>query len=235
MINQYPKIELEIGCIVNKIQTAIIDKLNTDCEMVLSTLYKRIINGYYSINLLVINGFNLEALTIMRSCIECKMIMTSVIKNPNQALEKLRLLTENNLREYIESARKLDKDYCKIKVTHLNNRRIGIREISKINYKLNRYSYEWEYSELCNIVHINKSSLEMMLVKIEDKIALAENISIDVVQSFYDKFISEIAVTFLQMYDVLKIEIDGNLKNLCELSKSLLAGDLEIKCDNSQI
>lgn len=223
MINHYPEIESEINKIANIIQSIIIEKLSSDYQLVLAVLFKRIINGYNSINLLITNGFYLEALIVMRSAVEARIVMTSLIKEPDKTLEKLRLLTEKNIRQFVENARDLVADYNEINIEHLYGKNdIGIRTIALFDYNNNQLAYEFEYSELCSIVHINKRSLEMMLVKINDKITLAENILINGVQPFYDRYVTEITMTFIQMYQQFKIEMDEPMYKLIDLSKKLL-------------
>lgn len=222
MDSYYTEIECEIKLISEKIQSVICENANTDFKIILATIYKRIINGYNSVNLLLMNGFNVEALTIMRSVIEAKMIMSSLIKEPNKTLEKLRLLTEKNRRKSIENAGKLDCRYKEFKTEHLNNKPVSVKEFAYINIDNNELRYDYEYSDLCNIVHINKRSLEMMLNEKNGKIVVEENISIFDVHQLYDSFLSEITSTFLEMYQQFEIKIDDSLKRLIDLSINLL-------------
>ena len=223
MINHYPEIESEINKIANRIQTVITEKHNSDFDLVLATLFKRIINGYNSINLLLTNGFNLEALTVMRSGIETRIVMTSFIKDPDKTFEKLRSLTDRNTKKYIKWARKLVPDYNKINIEHLDDGKgTSINDFFDIDKDSNQFIYEFDYSKLCNIVHINKRSLEIMLVEIDDKITLRENISIHDVQQFYDSYVAEVTKTFMQIYQQFKIEKDEPLQKLNDLSLILL-------------
>lgn len=222
MDNYYPEIEYNIRQIADKIQPIIYQNINSDFKIILATLYKRIINGYYSIDLLLANGFNLEALAVMRSVYEARMIMSSLIKEPNNTLEKLRLLTEKNRRKSIENAGKLDCGYKKFIIEHLNKKPVKMKEFVDIDIDNNELRYDYEYSELSNIVHINKRSLEIMLNEKDGKIILEENISIYEVQPLYNSFISEITTTFLEMYQQFEIDVDDSLKNLINLSINLL-------------
>ena len=225
MDNYYPEIEHKIKQIADKIQPIIYQNINSNFKIILATLYKRIINGYYSIDLLLANGFNLEALTVMRSVIEAKIVMSSLIKEPNKTFEKLRLLTEKNRRKSIENAGKLDCRYKEFNIEHLNKKPVFLKDFADIDIDNNELRYDYEYSDLCNIVHINKRSIEIMLNEKNGKIILEENISIYEVQPLYNYFVSEITSAFLEMYQQFEIEIDDSLKKLIDLSKNLLRND----------
>lgn len=134
-------------------------------DIILMSLYQRMISGLDAVNHLIEGEFLFEATVIVRSLIENTMVINSLFSNPSETVDWLNKHHNNSLEALKNVALKypeLRDDALKHDFSNLNSEYISIKKFSGLN-PINKNLYEVAYKMMCDATHVNIQSIDSFI------------------------------------------------------------------------
>lgn len=142
-------------------------------DIVLISLYQRMISGLNAVNHLIGIDFLLESTVIIRSLVENTIVINALFSNPTETVDRLNKHHNNNLESLRTVALKypeLKENAQKYDFSHMESEYISIKKFSDSN-PVNKDLYEVAYKMMCDETHVNLQSIDNFIDS-DDKVPL---------------------------------------------------------------
>lgn len=164
LIQRYKQVVDSLNWVVKLVDVGINLQTKNEEHMILGALYIRIRNGYNASNLLFNNNLYLESATIIRSVVEAFIVFNAYLTNPQKVRKDLELAFNKNRMDFKRNSLNYDelKESAKnCDFNDLESKKLSIISLASMS-EMNKEVYELAYKLLCDDVHINLFSVQML-------------------------------------------------------------------------